>query len=183
MNMRNLVLAVGIIGLFSSTAMAGWTGDSIQIDVVNLNTQPTPLRTATISVPGTTNFANSGNLTVDLSASQVTLRPTIADASSFFPPGALFSGVTFTDLAANSPGIVNFSFNPGLSTVLVSGAFGTSFTGSTLSIDVRGVSEPTGWTAVFDVAFEAPEPMSIALLATGLSGLAAVTRRTRRKAC
>ena len=139
-------------------------------------------------------FANLGNFTAPgggsvpdgrggiLGTYQVTANQVIitsAEAQNFVVSS--FNGFEFTDLSKD-PMITGITLDPAST---LTGAVGT-FTSNMVDVNLSGLSAGVGDTVIYDLSFAAPapppssvtpEPSSVALLGTGLMGVAGTLRR------
>lgn len=172
--------AVGVLAL-PLAARADLLGDAVHV-TYNYPDQTTVLSDLGVyTVPATGSVAV--NAIFEITATQIILTSTVDQP---FLPSA-FNGFEFTDLSGD-PGISGVTLDPAST---FTGAAAT-FTSDEVLINLgtgTGTFAATGQQAIFDLSFAppvvvpppsssvTPEPSSIALLGTGLMGVAGVMRR------
>lgn len=177
--MRLRHLATSIVLLTSSIAARadslGTTFSGDTFSVVNLFPNTTTVYTAypNIQAPGAA-YAQGLELNYSIEASQITITA-INALSTFVQAG--FVGLRFTDLTNSD--IANVSLDPSSTYQGIR----LSYTNNSVYLNFSGLALTPYETATYDVAFTnaatsvTPEPSSIALLGTGMLGVAGVVRK------
>lgn len=177
MRLSLLAVAAGVLAL-PLAAHADLLGDSIHVVYAYPTSTTTYADLGDYTVPSSGGVPGIAGFTLNPSQFVIT---TLADAA--FNPGNQpnpFNGFEFTDVSGD-PGITNVVAD---SASTVSGEIIT-FTGNSIDVDLENLGfVPAGNSIVLDISFASttpptvtPEPSSIALLGTGLLGIAGTMRR------